>query len=86
MSERTSHGALAGAPNRGLKGYLMLGVAFLTCPCHLPVLLVLLAGTGVGAYLKENLLLAGIAVTGVFVTSLLLGLQWIGSGNRASRK
>jgi len=64
----------------------MLGLAFVTCPCHLPILLVLLAGTSMGAYLKENLALAVIAVTGAFVTSLLLGLQWIGSGNKAPRK
>lgn len=82
-------GGKAEAPERsqrGPRGYLMLGLAFLTCPCHVPILLAVLAGTSAGAYLQENLGLAAVALTGVFVISLLLGLQWVGSGEKAARK
>ncbi len=71
---------------RTLRGYLMLGLAFLTCPCHLPILLVVLAGTAAGAYLRDNLFLSGIAVTAAFLTSLLLGLRWIGPTASGDRK
>jgi mercuric ion transport protein len=64
----------------------MLGLAFVTCPCHLPILVAVLAGTSLGAYLRDNWVVAGIALTGVFVISLLLGLQWIGSGQKRPRK
>ncbi len=73
----------AGTPRpRTIRGYLMLGLAFVTCPCHLPILAVLLAGTGAGAYLKNNLALTAIAVTAAFVTSLVLGLRWIGPASK----
>jgi len=64
----------------------MLGLAFVTCPCHLPILAVLLAGTAAGAYLKNNLTLTGIALTAAFVTSLLLGLRWIGLEDKSPKK
>ncbi len=86
MKQEVGRNATGEPPTRGLKGYLLLGLAFVTCPCHIPVLLVLLAGTSLGAYLKENLVLSGITLTGVFIASLLLGLQWVGSGNGGSRK
>lgn len=79
MTQRAKATGPVGQPPRGLKGYLMLGLAFITCPCHVPILLVVLAGTGVGAYLKDNLALTAIALTGVFISSLFLGLRWIGS-------
>ncbi len=86
MKQEAGRTATNTPPARGVKGYLMLGLAFVTCPCHLPVVLVLLAGTGMGAYVKENLVLSGIALTGVFLVSLLLGLRWMGSGQRTSGK
>ena len=86
MKQEADHGEAAGRPNRGLKGYLLLGLAFLTCPCHLPILLVILAGTGLGVYLRENLALTAIALTGIFIVSLMLGLQRVGSGDRSPRK
>lgn len=73
----------AGPPRpRTLRGYLMLGVAFVTCPCHLPILAVLLAGTGAATYFKQNLWAIGGAVTTVFATSLIFGLRWIRSENQ----
>jgi mercuric ion transport protein len=38
--------------------YLMAALAIVTCPCHLPVLLVLLGGTALGAVLSEHLAVA----------------------------
>ena len=74
----------AGPPRpRTLRGYLMLGLAFVTCPCHLPILAVLLAGTGAATYFKQNLWTIGGAVTAVFATSLVLGLRWIRSENQS---
>lgn len=49
--------------------YVMAAVAVITCPCHLPILLLALAGTGFGAVLKDHLGLAAIAFTLVFVVS-----------------
>lgn len=67
-----------------LRAYLMLGLAFVTCPCHLPILAVLLAGTGAGAYLRQNLALSAAAMTALFVTSLVLGFRWIAPGGRGT--
>ncbi len=44
-----------------------------------------LAGTGLGAYLRDNLGATAIVLAGVFAVSLLLGLQRIGWHNRRTR-
>jgi mercuric ion transport protein len=58
-----------------LTGYLLLGLAVVTCPCHLPILLALLAGTGLAGVLSQHvaLVFGGLALT--FAVSLLLGLR-----------
>ena len=35
--------------SKGLLGKVLLGTAFITCPCHLPIYLLLLGGTALGA-------------------------------------
>lgn len=35
-------------------GYAMALLALLTCPCHLPILVLLLSGTAAGAFLTEH--------------------------------
>lgn len=40
-------------PN-GLVGYVLGALALLTCPCHLPILALLLSGTSAGAALSEH--------------------------------
>ncbi len=57
------------------KGYLFLGLAFLTCPCHLPLLLAVLAGNGLAAALIQYFALAFLALSAVFILSLLFGLR-----------
>lgn len=40
-----------------MRRHLLLGVAALTCPCHVPLVAVLLAGTALGGFITDNLLL-----------------------------
>lgn len=57
------------------KGYLLLGVAVITCPCHLPLLLAGLAGTSLAAVLSEHFVLALLGLSVIFGLSLVLGLK-----------
>ncbi len=50
-------------------GYLLGVLAFLTCPCHLPIWLVLFSGSAFGAVLSENLVIAGAILVVVFILS-----------------
>lgn len=62
-------------PSRSVKGYLLLGLAFLTCPCHLPILLAVLAGTGLAGALSQYFGLAFLGLSVLFIVSLFLGLR-----------
>ncbi len=62
-------------------GKLMLGVAFLTCPCHLPIYAALFAGTALGSYFSENLPLAFGLLTASFAFSLISGLRMVKARN-----
>lgn len=52
-----------------------LGSAFLTCPCHLPLYIVIFGGTAVGAFFSENLTLSLVLFTAYFALALLLGMK-----------
>ena len=67
-------------PSRSLKGYLLLGLAFVTCPCHLPLLLAILAGTGLAGVLSQYLGVTALALSVIFLASLLLGLKALKGG------
>lgn len=54
---------------RSVATYFMGAVAFLTCPCHLPVLLILLSGTAVGGLMADNLGLSLLLFLMVFLLS-----------------
>lgn len=69
-------------PQGSLKGYLLLGLAFVTCPCHLPILLVILAGTGLAGALSQYFGLAFLALSVIFVASLVLGLKALKGASR----
>lgn len=56
-------------------GYLWGVLAALTCPCHLPVLAIVLAGTTAGAFLGEHWGIAALALTGLFILSLMRALR-----------
>ena len=62
-------------PQRDWKRVLSLGLAIVTCPCHIPILLVLLAGTALGAWLRQYMLVAFLAMSGVFGIALYYGLK-----------
>jgi hypothetical protein len=59
-----------------LGGWVLFGSGVLTCPCDLPVslgiLAALLAGTALGAFLAQNLVLVGLAVAVYSVVALVL--------------
>ncbi|EKF7421542.1 broad-spectrum mercury transporter MerE, partial [Pseudomonas aeruginosa] len=50
-------------------------LAVLTCPCHLPILAVVLAGTTAGAFLGEHWVIAALGLTGLFLLSLSRALR-----------
>ena len=60
-----------------LKGYVSLGIATLTCPCHVPIFLAVLGGTAAGAFLSDNLLLFILGLTAIFLLTLFRGLKVI---------
>ena len=65
---------------RSLKGYFLLGLAFVTCPCHLPLLVAVLAGTGLAGALSQHFWLIFLALSAVFVASLMYGLKALKGG------
>ena len=56
--------------HKPLTGYLWGALAVLTCPCHLPILAAVLAGTTAGAFIGEHWGIAAITLTGLFVLSV----------------
>ena len=70
---------------RSLKGYLLLGLAFVTCPCHLPILLVILAGTGLAGALSQYFGVAFLALSAIFLVSLVFGLRALKGGSEQRR-
>lgn len=50
--------------------YLFAALALVTCPCHLPIWIAVLAGTTAGAFLSEHWAIAAVALTGLFLLSL----------------
>jgi mercuric ion transport protein len=68
------HTSTAASSPRGWKHYLSLGLALLTCPCHLPLLIIALAGTTFGAWLSQYTVVVSLAMIGIFVLALLYGI------------
>ena len=67
---------------RSVKGYFLLGLAFVTCPCHLPLLLAVLAGTGLAGALSQHFWLIFLALSVVFVASLMYGIKTLKGGEQ----
>ncbi|WFC40268.1 broad-spectrum mercury transporter MerE [Pseudoxanthomonas sp. SE1] len=63
---------------RPIAGYLWGALAVLSCPCHLPILAVVLAGTTAGAFLGEYWGVAALALIGLFVLSVARMLRAFG--------
>ena len=47
----------------------------LTCPCHLPLLAAVLAGTSVAAFVGDHWVVAALALTGLFVLVLVRAIR-----------
>lgn len=60
----------------GWRGYVWGALAVLTCPCHLPVLLLLLSGTTAGAVLSNRLGISALVLVAVFILSLSRALRY----------
>ncbi len=50
-------------------------LAVLTCPCHLPLIAIVLAGTSAGALLGEHWWIAAFALTALFLITLSRALR-----------
>ena len=55
------------------KSWVWFGIALLTCPCHLVLILPLLAGTALEAYFRAYKTVAIVAFMLLFVFSLYMG-------------
>lgn len=53
------------------KDCLSVGLAVLTCPCHLPLLLGALAGTALGGWLGQHTLAVTLGMAGIFLCALV---------------
>lgn len=70
---RHQHPPPGAVRRRRWKQSASLGLALLTCPCHLPLLLGALAGTALGAWLRQYTLVVFLAMLGICVGALLYG-------------
>lgn len=64
-----------------IKGSVAAVVAFVACPCHLPITLPLLialtAGTTFGTWLENNTFSVGVISTVIFIGGLGLVFKWM---------
>jgi mercuric ion transport protein len=64
---------------RTLTGYFLSFAAVITCPCHVPILIVILSGSAAGAFLTEHFVSAVLLLTGLFILSLTGAIKIFGS-------
>lgn len=57
------------------RGYAWGVLAALTCPCHLPILAAVLAGTTVGAFIGDHWGIAAVALAALFFLSLARAIR-----------
>jgi mercuric ion transport protein len=69
-------------PPRSLKGHLLLGLAFLVCPCHVPLLLAILAGTSLAGTLSEHFGVTLLAFSVIFAAAVFFGLRALKSSEQ----
>lgn len=63
------------SPRRLMGGYAAAVLAALTCPCHLPLLLVLLSGTVAGGFLSAHRGVALALLALLFLVFLVIALR-----------
>lgn len=76
MHSDATSGVLSPPPR--WRGYTWGVLAVLTCPCHLPLLAAVFAGTSAGAFVSDHLGVAALALTGLFVLSVTRVLRVFG--------
>ncbi len=59
------------------KGYINLAIAAFTCPCHVPIFLVILGGTAFGIFLRDNIFLIILGLTAIFLLTFTRGIKLI---------
>jgi mercuric ion transport protein len=68
-----------------VKGGVAAVVAFIACPCHLPLtlplLIMLTASTAFGTWLENNTVTVGVISTVIFVGGLVLAFKWMTDSN-----
>ncbi|MCI0550205.1 MAG: hypothetical protein L0287_04560 [Anaerolineae bacterium] len=73
-----------------IRSGVMFVIAFVSCPCHLPITLplalVLLAGTPAAVWVGQNTGWVYGGMTILFIVSLALGYVWMGHTNTAKRE
>ena len=57
------------------RGYAWGVLAALTCPCHLPILAAVLAGTTIGAFIGDHWAIAAMALAALFFLSLARAIR-----------
>lgn len=57
------------------RGYAWGVLAALTCPCHLPILAAVLAGTTLGAFIGDHWGVAAVALAALFFLSLARAIR-----------
>ena len=69
---------------RTTKGWVAAGVAFASCPCHLPLImpifLTMIAGTAIGGWLAGHQAGIYIIASILFIASLVLAGKWLITG------
>jgi len=61
--------------HKPITGYLWGALAVLTCPCHLPILAIVLAGTTAGAFIGEHWGIAALTLVCPVCDAAAAGLQ-----------
>lgn len=70
---------------RNVATYLTGLIAVVSCPCHLPILLLLLSGTAAGAYLEANTAMAVTWLLPVFLVSAYATWRLLGGKTNPRR-
>ena len=72
-----------------IKGWVVAALAFVACPCHLPITLPLLitltTGTALGTWLAHNAITAAFISTLIFIGGIILAFKWISESNSVQK-
>jgi mercuric ion transport protein len=71
------------SPARTRRGWVAAMIAFLTCPCHLPLVLIALSGAAAGGALAAHRGLVSAVLVVLFLTSATTAWRLFTAPNRA---